>query len=122
MLIRFTCPAGHRIKADARFGGRLMACPACRRPTPVPTPTPAGITESAAVRLLNDCDSDAPESEQHWHPVIRKPAKPTKPCPRCKAAVPANAEFCSSCRVRLFPSTRIWKNVCRAAAERVFAH
>ena len=118
MLIRFTCPAGHRIKADNRFAGRIMACPACRRATPVPQAVHAGITESAALRLLNDCNTEAGQRQPDWISSIQTPLRVTKPCPRCKAAVAATAEFCGSCRVRLFPSIRAWRAVCRAAAER----
>jgi hypothetical protein len=122
MLIRFTCPAGHKIRADVRFAGRLMPCPACKRPTRVPPAAPAEIAESAAVRLLNECDARPAHPAQDCRPTGNGLVRPTKPCPRCKSAVRTSAEFCPECRVRLFPSTQAWKNVCRAAAERIGAN
>lgn len=117
MVVQFKCPAGHRIRADQRRAGRRVACPACGGQVEVPRPAPAPITESAAYRLLSECDVAA-ATPANATPVIA-PTRPSKECPRCRTALSASAEICSRCRVRLFPSVRAWKAVCRAAVRQI---
>lgn len=41
-MIRFTCPCGKKLKAPASAAGKVVTCPGCGRPLPVPaSPEPA---------------------------------------------------------------------------------
>ena len=66
MIVRFTCPSGHRLKADSELCGREAACPACGGRAIVPAPEPAPVTESGAFRYLNDCDPESPQKPPDW--------------------------------------------------------
>lgn len=117
MLIRFVCPAGHKIKAESRFAGQSSHCPACGSAVVVPAApdpiTPDPITETGALRILNECRTDA-------EPVAAPAApSPTKPCPRCNATLSRSARICWSCRLDVGPTLDAWKSALRAAVRHV---
>jgi hypothetical protein len=113
-MIHFACPAGHKIKAADRFAGRTGCCPTCGGEVLVPPP-PAAITETGALRILNECRT-APAAASH-DPVLER--SPTKECPRCKVTLSAAARICWSCRLDVGPTIDTWKSVVRAAARYV---
>ena len=113
-MIRFECPAGHKIKADAKLAGRTAACPACGTPVAVPQPA-AAITETGALRLLNACGNQAPTID----PQPPAQPSPTKSCPRCQVTLSSGARICWSCRLDVGPASDAWKSVVRAAARYV---
>lgn len=121
MIVRFTCPSGHRLKADSQLRGREVACPACGAHAIVPPSEPAPVTESGAFRYLNDGSPESPQKpDARPVPVIVSSPPPAGPtCPRCKAPHPPTAEVCPACRVLLFPSPNIWKSVCRDAVRAI---
>lgn len=92
MFILFDCPSGHRLKAQLRFEGTPVTCPACNRHTIVPRQhSENAISDSSVVRLLGD-----------YEPVQDlKPAKKesTKSCPRCNTALLPTDRICSKCQM-----------------------
>lgn len=119
MIVRFTCPSGHRIKAESHLQGQEVACPACGGRTRVPAAEQTPITESGAFRFLNDMGPESPhKADPRPVPVIVTAPRTSGPqCPRCKAPHPPTAEVCPACRVLLFPAPDVWKSVCRDAVR-----
>ena len=115
MSIRFRCPSGHRIKAADTFAGQSARCPACGMDVVVPALVDP-ITETGALRILNECHSAKPEPAE---PAPGAEPSPTKACPRCKATLSQSARICWGCRLDVRPTTDAWKSVLRAAARHV---
>jgi len=91
MAIRFTCPAGHRLKVPDEKAGRGMLCPICQESVTVPEaevadsdiaqPEPPSIEESDAANT-----DDQPAEDDT--PPIRTPASVPPPLNRPRVAEP----------------------------------
>ena len=135
--IRFRCGNGHKIKASVRLEGRVVNCPSCRAKTLVPLTyePPASLSESGAVRLLNECEEEfaarnpiqpvfAPADPRQSDSVTSlrvatfPPASTNlKKCPRCKTLINSRLLTCSNCSVLLASMTRGFRNACRDALK-----
>ncbi|HUG91160.1 MAG TPA: hypothetical protein VML55_10015 [Planctomycetaceae bacterium] len=115
-MIRFECPAGHKIKAAPRFEGRESKCPTCGTGVVVPRVAEA-VSETGALRILNECPSPARAAD----PEPLPDRSPTKACPRCQTTLSAAARICWSCRLDVGPAADSLKSVIRAAARYVKA-
>lgn len=115
MFVHFRCPAGHRIKADRCFEGLTTGCPACGTATEIPRQVPDALTETGALRLLNDCESASADIA----PAHEVKVKTTKDCPRCHTALPLSANLCPHCRLHVGESMDTWNSMFRRALREV---
>ncbi|MFK7734741.1 MAG: hypothetical protein AB8B50_01850 [Pirellulaceae bacterium] len=100
MSITFRCESGHKIRADEKFAGRQVRCPACSRPTDVPdqsalafreTKELPAITESGIQRVLGEV---APLPEMPESPDLC-----ARQCPRCRKKLTKAYSLCPNCKL-----------------------
>lgn len=133
--IRFRCGNGHKIEASLRLEGRIVNCPTCQGKTLVPLryEPPPTLSESGAVRLLNECEeefttrnpvhsvpapaeSESSDSTTSLRVASLQPVSTNlKKCPRCKTPISSRLLTCSHCNVLLSSATRGFRNACRDA-------
>jgi predicted RNA-binding Zn-ribbon protein involved in translation (DUF1610 family) len=107
--VRFTCPQGHRLKANQCFAGQTVVCPTCGGKAEIPLPAANPITDTGALRLLEAAELATAAQEEHL--------QATRACPRCGENILASASMCSHCRLYMFPS-EAWKSFVRATQDR----
>lgn len=101
MVLNVVCPQGHRLQAKAAHAGRKGRCPVCseRVMIPEPRPTPAGLSDTGALRILGDYTPPptAPRRETlSTGSGISGVMKRT--CPRCRASLRSNISVCDQCQ------------------------
>jgi hypothetical protein len=91
MSIRFTCPAGHRLKVPDEKAGRGMLCPICQESVTVPE---AEVTESEATQLEPPSLDESSGADPDSHPLegsasaVSTPASVPPPLNRDRMAEP----------------------------------
>jgi hypothetical protein len=105
--VRFTCPAGHRLKADPRLAGQTAFCPRCGGQATIPQSAPNLLTDTGALRLLETAPPVRSSDEQN---------PPTRYCPRCGTSLTPSASLCGQCRLYLFPS-EAWRSLYRSGGK-----
>ena len=110
-LIRFRCPAGHRLKAPHQAAGRSAICPTCQTVLEIPNPIPEPpVTESGVARMLGDLNSLSTarhrlEEAPRAMPVAApKPSRPQRRCDRCSKLIDQEATLCVHCRTMQVPA------------------
>lgn len=60
-MIRFTCPCGKKLKAPASAAGKVVTCPGCGRPLPVPASPEPAEPPADAEEVVYQPDPPAPD-------------------------------------------------------------
>jgi hypothetical protein len=102
MLIRFRCPNGHKLRANAEMAGKTAACGKCGSRVSVPTPASQKVTDTSILRILGDvipkADGAAVEPRETAQRMERD-------CPRCRISFSATLRICPRCKVYLPPTS-----------------
>jgi hypothetical protein len=117
--LRCSCANGHKIRANRKHAGRTIACPACGVSVTLPQPAAASISDTGAVRILNDLESQFQETQKQ-QPTrtpsrIEKVAKPQRTCPRCNCEISKTDHVCPECKVILATGSRGFQRAYLAA-------
>ena len=102
--ITVACPAGHRLRGDAKLIGKTVKCPKCsaefifaskREQSGKENST---VTDTGVMRILGDLSSLPPMPTRH---VMK-----TRPCTRCGCSISEALAVCNHCNcyVGVMPS------------------
>jgi len=97
MTMKFRCPNGHKLRIDAKDGGKKGICPRCLARFVLPAARE--VSDTSILAVLGDHQPDRSV-------IIRTPEKPAQPgkariCPKCKAQISNAFHICPNCRVYL---------------------
>ncbi|MEW4490065.1 hypothetical protein AB1L42_18420 [Thalassoglobus sp. JC818] len=117
---RFRCKNGHNLRASHQKSGLVINCPACGIPVRVPRPQQKSMSETGALRLLNELELETPETKSEpvrsTPPMATKPENPAeRPCPRCSHPVTKQFRVCPSCQLILESTKSGFRNAYKAA-------
>ncbi|HVC96928.1 MAG TPA: hypothetical protein VND64_24830 [Pirellulales bacterium] len=100
MSFKIRCPNGHKLRVDAKDGGKKGMCPRCHARFTLAR-APREVSDTSILTVLGDHQPDKSA-------IISSPAKEMqiqpgklKVCPKCKAQIPAAFHICPNCRVYL---------------------
>jgi hypothetical protein len=130
MFLRFSCPSGHKLKANLCLEGRKMACPVCEQTVVVPERQRAPLTETGAFRLLSACEAESPlasprrtaKTQAHSTLSPSKRFSAGKTCPRCETELREGVNICTTCQLHVGVSLKEWASVLRSARQSAAAN
>ena len=118
-FLRCSCANGHKIQANRKHAGRTIACPACGVSVTIPQPAATSITDTGAVRILNDLESEFQEMQKQQPPKApvqaKKAAKSEPTCPRCNSQISKRDHVCPECKLILESGNRVFQRIYKAA-------
>lgn len=115
--LRCMCSNGHKIRATRKHAGLSIDCPACGVPVTVPAPSPASITDTGALRIINEIESEFQETKPPAAPRFqpKAPARVEPICPRCRCTIKKSDQVCPECKLILASGSKGFKQVYLAA-------
>lgn len=107
MTSKLLCPNGHKLRFDAKDGGKQAMCPKCHTRITLPR---REVSDTSILAVLGDAASDRSivmrPAEQLSPTAQLTPPTPARTCPRCRARVTAAFQLCPNCNTYLPPSCR----------------
>lgn len=109
MTLKLRCPNGHKLRVDARHGGKQGMCPKCRVKFVLPK-APREVSDTSILAVLGDAPSDRSVIMQPAAPAgtAVKPELPTRTrtCPSCRTRMAQAFHICPNCRKYVPPTER----------------
>ncbi|WP_146507328.1 hypothetical protein [Thalassoglobus neptunius] len=112
------------VRASRQKSGQVVNCPACGVSVRVPRPRQELMSETGALRLLNELQLESPDPKtEHVRsspPLTTKPECPAeRPCPRCSHPVTKQFRVCPSCQLILESTRSGFRNAYKAALRSI---
>ena len=114
-IIKVTCPNGHKLAAQPRKAGQIVACPVCGVKLTIPVPENRKCSDSAVLRILGIGDelrkaAGLPSKSEESGDLLlsgRQGSQPpqqkrnTQICPQCDWDIDAGYKVCPHCHFYL---------------------
>lgn len=108
MTSKLRCPNGHKLRFEAKDGGKPAMCPKCHIRLTLPQPR-REVSDTSILAVLGEPPAD--RSVVLRPTATAAPPAPRRVCPRCQVRISAGFQLCPNCRTYLPPSCR--DDLCR---------
>ncbi len=99
MTFKVRCPNGHKLRVDAKDGGKKGMCPKCNARFTLVRP-PREVSDTSILTVLGDHQPDKSTIISSAEKEKQAP-NGKRVCPKCKAQIPVAFQICPNCRVYL---------------------